>query len=422
MIRKQIWAPCVALVVLCVSQPATAVDDDELRELRAQFTALSRRLDSLEESNRILREENARLQAAQRQSSEAIAALESDSGDTAHATAASWADRIKLKGDFRLRHEVIDAEGRDTRRRARVRARASIVAQVNEDMEVGLGLASGGDDPVSTNQTLGNGGSSKGLNLDQAYFRWTGMANTAIVGGKFKNFLHKAGGNGLLWDGDWTPEGIGLAWERDGLFVNALGTWLESDSRNETEFAYGLQGGFSRAVGQAKLTAGLAYYRMDTAGKGTFYGDPDDFFGNSYDAARNSYLYDYHELELFADLGFDLGGRPLSLFFDYVRNQDAPDNDTGFAAGFKYGSAKARGSWEFAYIYQDLEADAVFGLLTDSDFGGGGTDARGHVLKGGYAIADNLKASLTYFVNETGLSHGADRDYDRLQLDLGIKY
>ena len=32
----------------------------------------------------------------------------------------SWADKIKMKGDMRLRHETIDQDGRDTRHRWRV--------------------------------------------------------------------------------------------------------------------------------------------------------------------------------------------------------------------------------------------------------------------------------------------------------------
>ena len=74
------------------------------------------------------------------------------------------------------------------------------------------------------------------------------------------------------------------------------------------------------------------------------------------------------------------------------------------------------------YTWQDLEADAVFGLLTDSDFGGGGTDARGHVLKGSFAIDKNWTAGFTYFINEMDLSAGSKHDYDRLQVDMAFKY
>ena len=288
----------------------------------------------------------------------------------------SWTDRISWKGDFRYRYENIGIDGRDDRNRQRIRARAALQAQINENTKVGLGLASGGDDPVSTNQTLGGGGSTKGLNLDLAYFEWSGLENTKIVGGKFKNLLHRPGGNGLLWDGDWNPEGAGIHWDNGRFFATGLGTWVESDSnaRNQ-EFSYGVQAGLNFPVGNGMtLVAGAGYYRFDTAGAGSFYGDDDDFFGNSFDPDTLTYIHDYHEIEAFAELKFDMLGRPTSVFANYVVNTDADEDDTGYAFGFQHGDASAPGTWELGATYQDLEADAVLGLLTDSDFGGGGSD------------------------------------------------
>lgn len=417
----------VACLTLAAAGPAHAVDDAEIQSLREQLLALSQRLDDLEQSNQELRTENSRLQAAQAKDDSAIAELSESTQAVSErldqATgASSWTDRISLNGDFRFRDETIDEQGKDDRRRNRIRARALISAEVTEDVEVGLGFASGGDDPVSTNQTLGGGGSTKDINLDLAYFDWSGLENTHVVGGKFKNILHRAGKNGLLWDGDWNPEGVGVAWDNGTAFVNALGTWLESDSAKQTEFSYGAQAGLNHAFENVKLKAGIAYYQINTKGKGSFYGDDDDFFGNSFDPDSLTYLYDYHELELFAELGLDLAGRPFSLFFDYVQNQDAPEHDTAYAAGFKYGSAKAQGTWELGYVYQDLEKDAAYGLLVDSDFGGGGTDSRGHIITGGYAIAKNWNANLTWFLNERYISGETARDFDRVQLDLNFKY
>ena len=417
---------CLALAS-ALAQPALASGTGEaLEALRAQLQALSQRLDDLERANTDLRAENERLRQTQASDGARIAELaeaaESVSQRLDDDSESSWTDRIRWKGDVRLRQETIDQAGRDRRNRTRVRARAAMIANVSDDVEVGVGIASGGDSPTSTNQTIGDGGSSKGLNLDLAYVNWSASEEVTLTGGKFKNLLYRPGGNGLLWDSDWNPEGIGLAWQKDSMFANLLGTWLESDSRRTTEFSYGVQAGYRVGLGSAELTAGIAYYEIGTAGKGTFFGDDDEFFGNSFDAAANTYLYDYEELELFADLGFDIAGTPANVFFDYVKNLDAPDHDTGYALGIAYGAAKAPGTWEFIYTYQRLEADAVFGLLTDSNFGGGGTDARGHVLEGGYAIAPGVTASVTYFSNEQGISDGPGRDYDRLQLDVSFKY
>jgi hypothetical protein len=110
------------------------------------------------------------------------------------------------------------------------------------------------------------------------------------------------------------------------------------------------------------------------------------------------------------------------LFGNYVQNQAADENDEAYAVGFKYGSAKNKGEWQFGYVYQKLEADSLLGLLTDSDFGGGGTDSKGSIIKGSYAIDKNFNANFTYFINDVGLKSGDPIDFKRLQLDLSFKY
>ena len=74
------------------------------------------------------------------------------------------------------------------------------------------------------------------------------------------------------------------------------------------------------------------------------------------------------------------------MFFDYVNNSDPSDNDTGWTLGTKIGSAKDRGQMQFTYFYADKEADSMLGLVTDSDFGGGGTDSKGHWLQFNYGV------------------------------------
>jgi hypothetical protein len=400
----------IAAALLALPGTASATleaDEVTIQQLMAQIEALSNRVSELENDSREYRKESsAKLDQVNTQSD------------------SSWAESIKLNGDFRYRMEHIDQQGSAERNRQRVRARASIVAQPRVGLELGLGVATGGDDPVSTNQTLGGGGTSKGLNLDLAYFKYSGLSGTSIVAGKYKNFLVQPSKNQLLWDGDWSPEGIGVAWSSETWFANAMGSWIESDSnKTDTEFAYVLQAGINRKFSSGSgLTAGVSYTDFGTAGKGSFYGADDEFFGNSFNPLSNSYLYNYEVLEVFADYSFALGDHATSIFIDYVTNLDAGQFDNGYAMGFNIGSAKAAGTWKFGWMYKDIEADAVFGLLTDSDFAGGGTDGKGHVLKSSYAIAPNWNANMTYFMNETGSNTGAEKDYDRLQLDMSFKY
>jgi len=407
---------------------AQAASDEDLAAMRDQMMALSERLDRLEAENRALTAANAELVKTNQETIVAVTAVSEKTDAVAvvvekQAAETSWADKIHWKGDFRYRYEAFNIEDLPNRDRNRVRARAELIADITPTMKVGFGLASGGDDPVSSNQTLGGGGSTKELRMDLAYFDWSGLKDTHVYGGKFPDFMYRAGKNALLYDSDWRPEGTGIKWDNGKFFGNALGTWIESDSSKGQSFAYLTQLGMKLPVGDNfKLTTGVGYHVFDTKGLGSFYGGDDDFFGNSFDPISETYLYDYQELEFFADLDFELWGHKAQLFGNYVQNQAVDDNDTGYAFGLIYGSAKNKGDWQLSYTYERLEADAVLGLLTDSDFGGGGTDVKGSIIKGSYVIHKNFNADFTYFINKVGIRYDDPIDFKRLQLDLSFKY
>ena len=133
-------------------------------------------------------------------------------------------------------------------------------------------------------------------------------------------------------------------------------------------------------------------------------------------------MYNYYEIEGFAQIDFELFEHPAMFYADYVNNLDVDENDVGYAVGFQFGEAKDKGTWQLSYTYEKLEADAVFGLLTDSDFGGGGTNAKGSILGGAYAFHKNWKFQATYFINKVGLDSGDPAKYNRLQADLSFKF
>jgi len=404
-----------------------AVSDEDIAQLREQLAAMSERLDQLAAENAELRQEVTTVETsvAEVQAAGSVASAE------------SWADRIVLDGDFRYRYESIDPEGSSDRTRNRIRARANIKAQVADNIDVGFGLATGGDDPVSTNQTLGGGGSSKGVVLNLAYVDWEVTDGLHLYAGKFKNPLTKAGGQPLMWDGDWTPEGLALKYSRDWYFVNAIGNYLESDTRKSNDnFSWGAQFGAKGQIGDVNLSGGLGFYSIKTAGEATTYGDaadPGDYFGNTAVEASGlpcgttpdtdcMYLHDYELVQLFAEASFEVGSWPAKVFVDYVNNSDASDNDTGWALGTTFGQARDRGQKQFTYYYADKEADSTLGLLTDSDFGGGGTDSKGHWLMFNYSVSKSWTIGAQYFINETSVSSGSRSDYNRLMIDMQWKW
>lgn len=424
------------LAVSVFAAPAAlgAVTDEDFAQLRQHLSAMSDRLDALEA-------ENAELKRSQVRTGSEVAEVQANvvevQDTVAIASADSWTDSIRLDGDFRYRYERIDAEGNDSRRRNRVRARVNVRADLADDVEVGIGLATGGDDPVSTNQTLGAGGSSKNIVLNLAYADWEVSEGLHLIGGKYKNPLTRVGKQALMWDGDWTPEGLAATYKRNWFFANAIGTWLESDTKEDNNgFSWGGQIGAKGEIGRVTLTGGLGYYSIKTKGDSTSFGDPGDpgdYFGNTAVEAGGlacgttpdadcAYLYDYLLTEVFAEAAFDIGNWPTSVFFDYVNNGDPDENNTGWTMGARVGQAKDRGQMQFSYFYADKEADAMLGLLTDSDFAGGGTDNNGHFFKFTYGVNKTWSVGAQYFINETDTASGSSSDYNRLMIDTQWKW
>jgi hypothetical protein len=406
----------VALSLIATGPLANAaVDEDMLIELREQIEVLSNRLAVLEAQAVAKDEAIASLQVAGEQTAVAVAKI----GDPVASN--SWADNIKLKGDFRYRHETIDEDGRDQRTRHRIRARIGVTGRVREDLSIGVQLASGSADPTSSNQSLDGGASSKSFNLDRAFFDWEARDGLHIIGGKMANPLFRPGKSALLWDDDLSPEGLALTWDGDRFFLNLLGAWLEERSSDDDSFLMAAQAGWKTGFANgARLTLGGGLLEFeDLRGRSPLFDG--SARGNSLDAT-GGYLYGFSETNLFAEYAFTVSGVPASLFADFVRNSDAGAFDTGFSVGAKLGKASDPGSWEAAWIYRDLQADSHVALFADSDFAGGGTDGTGHIFKAAYAVSKKWTLNLAYLVNERGADAGAERDYNRLQADIKFKY
>jgi hypothetical protein len=406
-------------VLLNVPTAFGAVSDEVVQQLLQRLDAQEKRIAELEKTTQ-------QTQTEVKEQKQAVARVAATPAVALPAPAvASWTDKLSLKGDLRMRYENVDVEGvSEERNRQRLRARLGVIAKPHDNLELGLRLSTtDNNSPRSANQTLGNGNSSKDFVLDLAWFKWSALQGLSVSGGKFQNILYRPGQQGMLWDSDWNPEGFGLSYVNGPFFANAIGFWLESDSVETEEFTYGAQLGTALSLTEdVKLVAGAGYYRFNTEGKGTFFGPSSAFWGNSSNPVTDTYLYNYEEIEAFAELAFKLAGLPASVYADYVVNTDADDNDTGWSAGVQIGDAKAKGSWQFSYAWQDLEADAVFAGLTDSDFAGGFSDNKGHRLQGAYALSDRWNVGLTYFINQTLVHTGPDLDYDRFQLDMNFKY
>ncbi len=397
----------IALAAAVASSAQAASTDEEIALLKAQVKLLTEKLERLEQ-NQQANNDN----AAQQSATEVAEKKAKD--------AASWASRIKFSGDFRDRLEYIDQRGRETRTRNRIRLRASATAQVTDDLEVGFRLASGGDDPVSTNQTLDDAFSTKDIRLDLAYFSWDINDAFKLIGGKMKNPFHLPGKTPIMWDGDLNPEGWALGYKNGPWKATMAGFEVEERSSADDTQLLALQVTREFDLGENALIAGLGYYDYrDLQGQLPLFDG--DARGNTLDA-NGRIANDFNLIEALVEYRTSLAGRPLLLYGNAIQNRDADAEDSAFTLGFEYGKIKNAWDWKFGYAYLDIEADAVYALFNDSDFGAGDTDSKGHIFKGGLGLTKNTEMSLTWISSELNQSSSDPTDYDRLQLDLILKF
>jgi putative porin len=397
---------------LCPALFANA-DEATLQELRAQVAVLTERLNEMEAKTKVMEEKTNQVVATAK-------------------PATSWADRIQWHGDVRYRIEQTDKDSAyDDINRNRIRARIGLTAQVSDDFKAGVALASGSESPTSANQTLGGGGSSKQINLDMAWIDWNFAENLNLVAGKTKNPFYTPGGSGLVWDSDYRPEGGHLSYDNGSVWAIAayhfLNSYDGSKGTDDIEEMFGAQLGYNARISEkTSLKVGTSYLYIPVAGSAAFFEDSDgnaEFFGNT--GIGETHALDYEVAEVFAELNTKLAGIPTILFADYVKNTDSDaDEDTGYGAGFKLGKVKGRGDLAFSYLYQDLEADAVFAAFADSDFAGGGTDVKGHKYGAYLGLSKNTTASLSYYDTEIGKVRGDGKksDYDAIKLNVEAKF
>jgi hypothetical protein len=405
-------AAAVALFAFAAPAAAELAADPEIAALRAELAALTARLDRLERAS-------APAGATAASAAPVTASQTPRNVDPAVEPAA--AQNLRFSGDLRYRHEAIDEELESERHRHRIRGRFGVTADVAANVRLGLTLATGGDDPVSANQTLDTGFSRKPIGVDRAFFSWAATEELTFTGGKFATPFYRPGNHHLIYDNDLNPEGLALRYSRGSWFASYAGLWVEERGAANDSIMLGGQFGYRHTIdGGMRITAGAGYYDyLETQGQTPFWdGAPS---GNRVDAAGN-YVNDFNLAQLFGELNFTPGERPLTVFADYVVNTEAGDVDTGFALGASLGEVTGPRSWRVGYVYQDLEADAVVGTFTDSDWAGGGTDGRGHVLELNYGFRDRLVLGLRYFLNERGEDAGNEHGYNRLQADVQFNY
>ncbi|RJP66432.1 MAG: hypothetical protein C4532_16080 [Candidatus Abyssobacteria bacterium SURF_17] len=425
------WILCVCIGALLLPGTVFAQQADQSAELES----LRR---TVEEQNRTISELLRRLEALEATQEEQVERVEAEKSEEKKPV---WTDNVKVKGGLRYRYEYIDDERKDDdRNRNRIKATIGLAAKVNEDVDLGFELSTGEvvdangkdeGDPVSNNQTLTNAWSGKNIWVSQAYADWhpSQVPGLDILLGKMHRPFISPVSSELIWDSDVNPEGAALkykkAFDSTELMANAYGFYVVERSEEGDSGLFGLQGAlkhnFTAFDDKAHLMGGLSYYDYGNVEGEKFFVE-DKSFGNTADATGDAFAEDFDLFELFGEFGWRVKSVPVAVFADYVNNVAADDEDTGWSVGFKVGKASDPGSWEFRYLYKEVEQDAVFGTFTDSDFGGGGTDTDGHEINLVYQLAKNWQLGATFFFNNVQVEKEPEEDFTRIQLDTIWKF
>lgn len=351
------------------------------------------------------------------------------------ATAASAEGNVPgllWSGDFRYRHEEIRTDGATDRFRDRIRLRLGLATDLDQEWSFFGRLATGesaNESAISTNQTLSDAGGNKAFWVDMAYFRWRPASGQEVRLGKMENLWWQPSGHQLVFDEDYTPEGLGVRWTdtrtNGQLFISGHAQWIAERSTHGTVSdstdagLLGVQGGFKKSEGENPWTAAIGLYTVTN-----IEGHPSirtsGFGGNSSRTVSGTQVYD-EEFNV-AVFGYELGlsNRPLTFTAEAALNLAASDANKALALGAQWGKVKAPKDWQALAMIRYAEADSVLSGLADSDVGGP-NDSRGITFQGKYGLTQRVMVGASFHAYHYLLS-SSNLDYRRLQIDLAAKF
>jgi len=419
----------IMTVAAGIALGAQAQQSAELSALQQQLNELSAKIAQLEKANAekaaliektaVVENENAaKIAQIEQDNAKKTWSIEQLQAEGKKDDAASWANDIKLAGDFRYRYENREVEDAITKDRQRVRLRVGAYGKVNDFTDFGVRLASGDKkDATSTNQDDGDNASKKTVWLDQMFVDM----HPEIFGGAHM-FLGKMPqpwityNSGLIWDTDINPEGVALTYEKQflpfKLKANTGAFVLKEGGGDEDIRLWSGQVAVERTIGPGVLTLGVSDYYVANANFST------NLAGTA--GNYNTPNTGFNMVEGFGSYGFTVFKLPVLLNGQYVVNMDAASSeDTAYLAGITLGKAKEKGTWEIGYTYRDIEKDAVVAGFNDSDFAGETwTGCSGHRFNGKYQVFKNLSADLAYILS----TDYKERSANTLQADLNFKF
>ncbi|MEW6120933.1 MAG: putative porin [Pseudomonadota bacterium] len=387
--------------------------------------------------------------------------------------------RLRYQGDLLSENNAPEAAfqaiGQDIdntqedRHRERVRLRLGLNANVGPGVDAGVRITTGNtSDPVSTNQTLGNTGNKYTVVLDRAFLKLRPIDDLTLSGGRIPSPFFSTD---LVWDDDLNFEGAAVSYAPGALdpqrmvkpFVTAGVFPLQEIEENagtrvDDKWLFGAQAGVEWVPStRMRFKLGAAYYQYENitgipnpALGDTFYNASAPQFrqkGNSLfnidndgNAATNLWAlaseYRIGNLSLVADFA-DFYPIHVIASFDWAHNfgfdrddilartgQNLDEEVDGYQFKLTIGHPKFTyledHEWQAFVGYRYLERDAVLDAFTDSDFHLGGTNHKGFMIGGSYALFKNTWLSAKWMSSDE--ISGLPLSVDVFQLDLNAKF
>jgi hypothetical protein len=399
---------------------------NELQELRSQVAKQQAEIDLLKKAKPAVPADMENLKTKVTAQQEHIEALEAKKGFAVSAN--ELINGIKLKGDMRVRYDVRDKEfkagmGEDlTRERFRSRFRlGGVWDNKAENWQLAAGLATGTDDPRSTNDTWSEVKpfETGDIRLDYAYakHKWNDFS---MALGQMENPYKTSW---VFWDSDVRLAGMTLAYgQKEGVFATggAYGAKLVQD--NDTSMLYMGQVGYNGKFSEkGKFTVATGYHVYSNEIIDEEWGLDHDFEKDpAHPATKSSFglgsvdpnVYELSIGDIYTDVSFPAGPVKLKMYGHIWMNFGADgkigqsqagskfpglpeDNDMGWVVG----TDATINDFKMGLAYTVVEADSLFGYLSDATFGDGlsFTNKKGWKALLGYNFTKNWSTALNYY-------------------------
>ncbi|MBT3067977.1 putative porin [Rhodoferax sp. U11-2br] len=409
--------------------------------------------------------ESVRKQISDEVREEVLAQAKSERWGDANAVP-EWVDRFKLEGDLRLGYQMdgfaksnapesyfqVQGQNMDNttedRQRFRMRARLGITAKVTPDVSAAFRLTTGNtNEPVSTNQTMGQTGNKYSFVLDRAYLKAhspTFLPWLTASAGRIPNPFFSTD---LVWDDDLSFEGLALQMEdslastKEWRPFGTIGAFPLEDiqksvsNKAKSKWLTGAQVGVEWVpsnLTRAKVGLGLYDYRnvsgIRNGYQSALYNDTapgyrqkgNTLFDIDNDGDINTNLFalaaDYRIINLTGTVDINLYN-PVHVILtgDYVKNVGFSASKSlartgvpvkpqtkGYLARVAVGmpSMLLKDDWQLSLTYRYVEADAVLDAFTDSDFHLGGTNAKGFIVGAQYSLSKSTWLSARWLSSQ----------------------